>query len=65
MKRRATGLNLRGLGEGFWRMICWDRSAEASGRDWGVALASRGGKARYKLLKEGCLKVIQTRRSGR
>ena len=40
-------------------MICWDRSGEASGVNWGVALTSQSGDVRYKLLKKGCLRMFK------
>jgi hypothetical protein len=47
-------LILRSLREGFWRVVCSNNSAEASGQNWSVTLATP--------ITESPLQVIEKRK---
>jgi hypothetical protein len=51
-------LILRSLREGFWRVICSNNRAEASGQNWGVTLATPMSLSPLQVIEKRKLKSV-------
>lgn len=46
------------LGEGFWRVVCSNNCAEASGQNWGVTLATPMSLSPLQVIEKRKLKSV-------
>jgi len=54
----ARGLHTETLREGFWRVVCSYKCAEASGQDWGATLATPKSSSPLQAIEKKQLKRV-------
>src|SRR5271165_16530 len=56
--KAGRGLILRDLQSGFWRVVCSNNCAEASGQTWGVTLATPMSLSPLQVIEKRKLKSV-------